>query len=315
MGGFNYIYNLVSTSTDGKILIWSPENKFDHPIRGHLLARKKKGELSIMGGTALDMNCKDINSFIVGTEGGSIFKCNLPLTSFSDKIVSSGQFDTFQKRLRWKKEAVDFMNTITNKVNMEKVKQEVERYCMDRSIKEVEAVHIFNAKPEIKFIFSVPFNLSYEKQFGPCQAISCSPFHRKIFISCSIDGSIKMYDIINNRSIASFEPSTNEYLMDVCFSPIRPAVFAVIGTKGIPYIYDLTVSRQTPAYTLEDEKDEKVIRRVGGVKIAFNPRQRDFIAVGLIEGHTKVYKLNQSLSNPKQNEINVLEDMLIDSEN
>lgn len=185
---------------------------------------------------------------------------------------------------------------------------------MDRGYKEVDPVHIFNAKPEINSLFCNPFNLSYEKQFGPCQSISCSPFHRKVFLACSVDGTVKMFDIINSRSIASFEPSDNEYLMDVCFSPVRPAVFAVIGTKGIPYIYDLTVSRQVPACTLEEESDDKTaFRRPGCVKISFNPKQRDFVAVGFMEGTTKVYKLNQSLSNPQPNEINALEEMLEDA--
>lgn len=172
IGGFKYIHTLVSTSTDGKILLWNPENKLDHPIRGHILARKKKGELNVIGGTALDVNNKDINSFIVGTEGGSLFKCNLPLTSFNEIISVAGQFEGLQKKLRWKKEAEDVMNTISNRVSMDTVKQDVERYCMDRSIKEVEAVHIFNAKPDIKLLFSIPFNLSYEKHFGPCQGVS-----------------------------------------------------------------------------------------------------------------------------------------------
>mmetsp|Transcript_30586 Transcript_30586/g.30073 ORF Transcript_30586/g.30073 Transcript_30586/m.30073 type:complete len:184 (+) Transcript_30586:1334-1885(+) len=172
---------------------------------------------------------------------------------------------------------------------------------MDRGYKEVNPIHIFNAKPEMKLLYTVPFNFNYEKQYGPNQAVSCSPFIRKLFLSCSIDGSVKMYDINNNRSIASFEPSSNEYLMDACFSPFRPAVFAVIGTKGKPYIYDLTISKKSPAYILENEEEEKVVNS-GGVKISFNPKQRDFLAVGYMDGMTKIYKLNYSLSNLKKNE-------------
>jgi WD40 repeat protein len=307
------MHTLVSTSTDGKILIWNPDNKLSHPTRGHLIARKKKGQLAIVGGTALDVNSMDKNTFILGTEGGTIFKCNLSLTQFSEQFAAAGDFENLQKKLRWRKDAEEVMNTINNKVGMEQVKQEVERYCMDRGYKEVEPVHIFNAKPDIKVLYSIPFNLSYEKQYGPNQSISCSPFHRKLFLSCSIDGTVRMYDINNTRCVGSFEPSSNEYLMDVCFSPIRPAVFAVIGTRGIPYIYDLTVSKQTPAYILEEADEEsKVAKNPGGVKIMFNPKQRDFLAVGYMEGKTKIYKLNFSLSNPKKNEIQVLNEFLED---
>lgn len=315
LGSLKYVFTLVSCSTDGKILIWNPENKLKYPSRGHLIAKKKKGQITLVGGTSLDVNCIDKNTFILGTEGGMIFKCNLQLTAFSEKLVATGNFDSLPKRLSWRKEAEEIMDTITNKVGLQQVLQEVERYCMDRSHKEVEPVHIFNAKPDIKILYSIPFSLNYEKQYGPNQAISCSPFQRKIFLSCSIDGSIKMYEINNHRSIAAFEPSTNEYIMDVCFSPIRPAVFAAIGTRGKPYIYDLTISKQAPAYILgEDSEEVKVTRTPGGVKISFNPKQRDFIAVGHMGGETKIYRLNQSLSNPKKNEINVLNEYLEDTE-
>lgn len=55
-GSLKYMQNLISTSTDGKILVWDPENKLTHPTKGYLIAKKKKADLMIMGGTALDVN-------------------------------------------------------------------------------------------------------------------------------------------------------------------------------------------------------------------------------------------------------------------
>lgn len=46
--------SLVSTSTDGKILVWRAQDKLRYPIKGHLLARKKGNETQIIGGTSLD---------------------------------------------------------------------------------------------------------------------------------------------------------------------------------------------------------------------------------------------------------------------
>ena len=284
-----------------------------YPKDGHIIARKKKGALTMIGGTSLDVNPFDNNIFILGTEGGTIFKCNIATTSFSDQFSNQGNFEGLQKRLRWRKEAAKFMENITNTIHLDQVRKDVERYCLDRGFKEVEPIHIFNSKPDMKLLYSIPFNFNYEKQYGPNQAISCSPFIRKIFLSCSIDGSIRMYDINNNRSIASFEPSANEYLMDVCFSPFRPAVFAAIGTKGKPYIYDLTISKKSPAFILEggdDEEESKVTQLSGGVKISFNPKQRDFLAIGYMDGITKVFKLNYSLSNLQKNEKKMLSDFV-----
>jgi hypothetical protein len=42
----------MTTSTDGKILVWRLSDKLRYPIKGHLLASKKGGELSVVGGTS-----------------------------------------------------------------------------------------------------------------------------------------------------------------------------------------------------------------------------------------------------------------------
>jgi ribulose kinase len=44
-----------------------------------LLARKKEGELATVGGTSFCkvLGSSDDSTFIVGTEGGSIFKCSI----------------------------------------------------------------------------------------------------------------------------------------------------------------------------------------------------------------------------------------------
>ena len=69
-------YSLISVSTDAKILVWRLNDKLRYPARGYLIARKKGGELATVGGTSF---CKvselDDSTFLVGTEGGSIFKC------------------------------------------------------------------------------------------------------------------------------------------------------------------------------------------------------------------------------------------------
>lgn len=67
----------MSCSTDGKILIWKPENKLRYPLKGILLSRKKGGDTQIMGGTALAKAGNDDATFLVGSEGGSLYKANI----------------------------------------------------------------------------------------------------------------------------------------------------------------------------------------------------------------------------------------------
>ena len=69
---------MVSTSTDGKILVWKYTDKLKFPIKGHLLATKKGNETMIVGGTSMDkVVLAEDNTYIIGTEGGSVYKCNI----------------------------------------------------------------------------------------------------------------------------------------------------------------------------------------------------------------------------------------------
>lgn len=95
-------------------------------------------------------------------------------------------------------------------------------------------------------IFSVPFNANYEKHMGPVLGLSSSPFVKRLFLSCSSDGSVRLYDVLNTRPILVFEPGYSEYLLDVAWSPFRPAVFAAASNTGNIYIYDLNQSKTSP---------------------------------------------------------------------
>ena len=70
--------SLISTSTDGKILVWRYEDKLKFPIKGDFLAKKKGKDVQVIGGTALDkVHLSEDNTYLVGTEGGSVFKCSI----------------------------------------------------------------------------------------------------------------------------------------------------------------------------------------------------------------------------------------------
>lgn len=71
----------MSISGEGKVLFWSVHNKCVHPIHGHLLAVKAKGKNSrvVAGGTCMSFqtNGKHSSSFVVGSEGGHLFRCSV----------------------------------------------------------------------------------------------------------------------------------------------------------------------------------------------------------------------------------------------
>jgi len=45
-------YCIMSVSTDAKILVWRLTDKLRFPAKGHLLARKRDGEMGTVGGTS-----------------------------------------------------------------------------------------------------------------------------------------------------------------------------------------------------------------------------------------------------------------------
>jgi len=141
---------------------------------------------------------------------------------------------------------MNLLGNLPNKSIME-IKKKVERYALDKGDKDIFAPTVYSSKPDIKLLFSIPFNANYEKHMGPVLGITCSPFVKRIFLSCSSDGSIRMYDILNHKPVLIFEPGYNEYLLDVSWSPFRPAVFATASNVGNVYIYDLAFSKTTPA--------------------------------------------------------------------
>ena len=64
-------------------------------------------------------------------------------------------------------------------------------------------------------LFTVPFNANYEKHMGPVTGVASSPFVKRLFLSCSSDGQIRLYDMLTIRPVALFEPGYSEYLNDV----------------------------------------------------------------------------------------------------
>ena len=135
---------------------------------------------------------------------------------------------------------------------MNEVKKKVERYAADRGgAKEViTAETVFSAKPDIKLLFPSPFTGNFERHNGPVTGVVCSPFLKRLFLTCSADGAVRMYDVLNNRPVATFEPGYNEYLQSVIWSPYRPTVFVTASNNGTVYIYDLLLNKQTPSYVL-----------------------------------------------------------------
>ena len=81
-----------------------------------------------------------------------------------------------------------------------------------------------------------PVTFKYEPHHGPVQELHCSPFHRNLFLTCSSDGSVKIFNANEYGATHSVIPSASvdSYLYDAEWSPVRPFVFAAVSKVRLP---------------------------------------------------------------------------------
>jgi WD40 repeat protein len=136
--------------------------------------------------------------------------------------------------------------------------------------------------------------LFHRSTVGPVHSVSCSPYHRNLFLSCGADGCISLYSLLQAKPLIKFDPSPT-YIMSVEWSKIRPLVFSASSEDGTTYIYDL--GQSLTKYVVEihsnfnqgDTSDNDDIstdynRRPSTTCLAFNPRQRALFATGNSNG-------------------------------
>jgi len=198
---------------------------------------------------------------------------------------------------------------------LQKIKDFVDQYMMVRPHpRHVYANHIFSAKPPIYIVYP-PFpeakSTQYDAHFGPVTGVATSPFNKRLFLTCSTDGTVRLYDNQEISPVCSFEPGIGEYLNCVEWSLFRPAVFAAVSNTGNLYIYDLVASKKSPVETMritESEVPKHSERQA--IQIVFNPRQRDFVAVGYYDKTVKIFRLGRGLSNMVKDDQKVLKEFL-----
>ena len=174
-------------------------------------------------------------------------------------------------------------------------------------------------------------------------SIQFSPFHRNLFLTGGQDGTIRLYHVLEQYPIRQWEPTSSSVpgsstmiendsenpfipVSCICFSFIRPNVFAV-GTKdGYIYIYDLIVNLSSPINVLKlpplGVTDSNNTPQVGKGKLLnsntinpivtglfFNVKQRDLLCGCDQTGRIFIWKLGWNLSNRQYGELNFLENL------
>jgi len=141
----------------------------------------------------------------------------------------------------------------------------------------------------------------------------------ELMLSASMDWTIKLWYPKNEDSTApifTFE-SSQEFVYDVQWSPVHPAVFASVDGDGFIDIWDISRDTESPIArrkAFENKlpanqgyKDSDDSRALSCLKWSRDGRR---IAIGDAEGFVSVWNVDKALCNPKQSDFEFIEQLI-----
>jgi dynein intermediate chain 1 len=144
---------------------------------------------------------------------------------------------------------------------------------------------------------------SYQGHHMATYTVCWNTFHPDVFLSCSADWTVKLWERNTSVPIMTFDLNTS--VGDVAWAPFSSTVFATITTDGRVRIYDLSVNKHEPLGETKLSKKAKLTH------ISFNPREA-IVCVGDDRGAVNILKLSSNLhkmSAPKLEDIEPAEEI------
>ena len=293
IGGGEWL--IVSTSVDGKILFWSLSNGLKHPVRGVSLG------LDVSEGSRRKYpSAHGAKSFSFSRSSPSLSSVNKP------QWLVVGQ------------EGGALVRVQTSKILSQRVltKDVFRSYSSSSSSSELY--------PSAK---KWDESFAHDSHIGPVNDVDASPFHRNVFLTAGSDGVLKLFHMLEKTPLHQWEPapppgtgnsnsnsnsgnsnsnsnskgggggSATVSLTSAKFSPNRPLVFAATSSDGFLYLFDLRASSLAPVAMLEAPSSHNSNSNSSGLTgVAFNTKQREFIAACDYLGNIHIWKLNFDLA-------------------
>ncbi|XP_037347351.1 cytoplasmic dynein 2 intermediate chain 2 [Talpa occidentalis] len=135
-----------------------------------------------------------------------------------------------------------------------------------------------------------PAQFTFSPHGGPVYSVSCSPFHRNLFLSAGTDGHVHLYSMLQAQPLTSLRLS-HKYLFAVRWSPVRPLVFAAASGEGDVQLFDLQKNSQRPTVSIQQTQDESPV-----YCLEFNSQQTQLLAAGDAQGAVKVWQLSSEFT-------------------
>jgi len=127
---------------------------------------------------------------------------------------------------------------------------------------------------------------TYEGHYMAVYTVRWNLFNPKVFLSCSADWTVKLWEQARNSPLMSFD--LNNQVGDVAWSPWSSTTFAACTSDGKLHVYDLNENKNEPMC------EQKVVRKAKLTKIAFNLRGNDAPVILVGDDHACVSSLKLS---------------------
>eukprot|EP00937_MAST-01D_sp_MAST-1D-sp2_P007614 g7614.t1 len=127
---------------------------------------------------------------------------------------------------------------------------------------------------------------TYEGHHMAIYAVKWNPYHPRVFLSCSADWTVKLWDHNIPTPIMSFD--LGNAVGDVSWAPYSSTVFAAVTSDGKVHVYDLAINKHEPLC------EQKVVKRAKLTHVAFNNRD-PVLLVGDDRGGVNSLKLSPNL--------------------
>lgn len=178
----------MSLSEEGKVLLWNIEDKLAYPTLGFSLKFKIGKNVYPINPTIIDENPYDSFNFLIGTVDGNIYKCifTKPSDDIHDNIFNHSSGVVWRKSVR---QLVSFMN----EKDLIEMKNYMEKFCKDKNIIDLNPDEFFKLKPDANKLYKNILKANYEKHISVVTGLEYNYYIKNLFLSCSFDGSIRIY--------------------------------------------------------------------------------------------------------------------------
>lgn len=127
---------------------------------------------------------------------------------------------------------------------------------------------------------------TYQGHHMAVYGLRWNPFHPQVFLSCSADWTVKIWNHNQSTPILSFD--LGNAVGDIAWSPYSSTVFAAVTSDGKVHVFDLAINKHEPLC------EQKVVKRAKLTHIVFN-KSDPILIVGDDRGGVNSLKLSPNL--------------------